>query len=182
VVITYRRAAQHPGADSGGQPLSFGTAAFHPADTVSRFNHRTEPADRDRSPIPESHSSVVRHNRMMPGTRSRSAACGARSRPCPDALEAGAGLFASEGEDAGGAGDVPAHAGQFESLTNDGFAAGFGAAVLGVRVLPGVYRYAYRGFSWQRGEGRFAAQPASRMAASYPRHKLAELIVDAGLG
>jgi hypothetical protein len=39
--LRYRRAAQQPGADGGGQPLSFGTAAFRPADTVSRCNHGT---------------------------------------------------------------------------------------------------------------------------------------------
>ena len=46
-------------------------------------------------------------------------------RLCPDVVEAVAGLVAAQGEDGGGAGDVPAHAGQFEALTDEGFAAGF---------------------------------------------------------
>ena len=46
-------------------------------------------------------------------------------RLCPDLVEAVAGVLAAQGEDAGGAGDVPAHAGQFEALADDGFAAGF---------------------------------------------------------
>jgi hypothetical protein len=41
---------------------------------------------------------------------------------------AAAGLVAAQGEDAGGGGDVPAHAGQFEALGDDGFAAGLDGA------------------------------------------------------
>src|SRR5580692_11346712 len=46
-------------------------------------------------------------------------------RMCPDVFPAVAGLVAAQGEDAGGAGDVPAHAGLFEALADHRLAAGF---------------------------------------------------------
>ena len=49
-------------------------------------------------------------------------------RLCPDLVSAAAGVLAAQGEDAGGAGDVPAHAREFEALADDGFAAGFDGA------------------------------------------------------
>jgi len=48
---------------------------------------------------------------------------------------------AAQGEDRGGAGDVPAHAGQFQALTDEGIAAGLddaGANEQGVLAEVGV--------------------------------------------
>ena len=42
----------------------------------------------------------------------------------PDFFPAPAGLLAAQGEDAGGAGHGPVHAGEFEALPDDGLAAG----------------------------------------------------------
>ena len=50
----------------------------------------------------------------------RSCGGGLVVRLCPDVVEAAAGLVAAQGEDRGGAGDVPAHAGQFQALTDEG--------------------------------------------------------------
>lgn len=53
----------------------------------------------------------------------------------PDLFPAAAGLLASQGEDAGCAGDRPSHAGQFEALSDDRLAPGFdGVFILRLQV------------------------------------------------